>query len=143
MKKLFIIITLALATDSYGQDSTIITNVQFKAITIRTLETAARNIQYSGAFESYLKWYNNFKQNNPADNANVTIDTIPVPMLAELYSIVLFDVRYQDVLDDFTQSLVSKRATNDYLDRLMTTHEDGLQAMKDQLIATSRFKLIE
>lgn len=140
MKHTLIFFILLLGLKSYSQDTTIVTSLQLKAKTVRGLETISRVYTEVNFFEAYLKWYNHFKANNPNDNANVTIDSIPVLMLADIYGRILFDVRYGDIVDDVQQSTVSKRSANDYLDRLMTTHEVALQKMKDDLILDNRFK---
>ncbi len=142
MKYSITLFILLIGLKSYSQDSSIITNLQLKAKTVRGVEVISRVFIDDKSFNAYLKWYNYFKANNPNDNANVTIDTIPTLMLSEIYGRVLFDVRYGEIVDDLQQSTTSKRTTNSYLDSLMTTHEQALQKLKDDLIIENRFKKI-
>lgn len=114
MKK--ILLLLLIGSGAYGQDSTIVLNVQLKAGTIRELAEMAKTRNEEAEFNVFLKWRTSFKAVNHSDNANVTTDTIPTVLVAEMYRL-LKDIKGVE-LDDFTTAIASKRNTNAYLDRL-------------------------
>lgn len=129
MKKTFIVIALLIGLNSFGQ-SPWVTNWQLQAGTWRTIaEDFKSNSQFSD-FIGFIKIFNSFKATNHADNANVTLDSIPTEMVALLYERVLFDVAYGDILSNFQNSLTSKRATNTLLDGLCTALEARLAAIR-------------
>lgn len=120
MKKILLAM-LIISGVAGAQDSTIVLNVQLKAGTIRELAFIAKESLEDSHFNVFLKWRTSFKSTNHSDNENVTIDTIPTLLVAKMYS-VLHDTK-GEALDDLTQSLISKRNTNDYLDSLCTSIE--------------------
>lgn len=132
MKYLIILILLIpLSENIYAQSGdSLVTNLQLKAGTIRTIAPVAKNIDARYSMKAFVKWYNQIKSSNPSDNANVTVDSIPSVMIAAIYDIVLFDVKYEDVLSDISGALTSKRATNSLLDVLCTASEARKTAYK-------------
>lgn len=120
MKKLFLAMLL-ISGVANAQDSTIVLNVQLKAGTIRELAEMAKSQTDDSHFNVFLKWRTSFKATNHSDNANVTTDTIPTVLVAEMYRF-LYGIKGTE-LDDFATSITSKRNTNAYLDRLCDTIE--------------------
>jgi hypothetical protein len=55
-------------------------------------------------------------------------------MVAALYDIALFDVKYSTIIADLQTSLISKRNTDSVLDDLCTASEVKLQEMIDDNI---------
>ncbi len=106
-----------------------VSNLQLKAKTIKALAIPAKSFTVGTFFDAYLKWFTHFKANIPNDNANVTIDTIPTIMVAALYDIALFDVRYSTIVADLQTSLISKRSSDSELDTLCTASEAKLAQM--------------
>jgi hypothetical protein len=109
-------------------------NLQLKAKTIKALAVPSRSFTQGTFFDAYIKWFTHFKANLPNDNANVSIDSIPTIMIAALYDIALFDVKYSTILDDLQTSLISKRGIDSELDGLCTASEAKLQQMIDDNI---------
>jgi hypothetical protein len=107
---------LLMSVSSAAQDSTIVLNVQLKAGTIRELAEMTKSRTDDAHFNVYLKWRTSFKATNHSDNANVTTDTIPTVLVADMYRL-LKDIKGSD-LDDFSTAINPKRNTNAYLDRL-------------------------
>jgi hypothetical protein len=104
-------------------------NLQLKAKTIKALAIPSRSFTQGTFFDAYIKWFTHFKTNLPNDNANVNIDSIPMIMVAALYDITLFDIKYKTILDDFQTSLISKRNIDSVLDDLCSASEDKLTQM--------------
>lgn len=132
--KYILILLILFSSKCYAQDNTIVLNLQLKAKTIKALAIPARSFTPGNFFNAYIKWYTHFKANLPNDNANVSIDTIPTTMIAALYNMALFDVKYQPIVADLVTSLTSKRNTNSLLDSLCTASEAKLTALQLQPI---------
>jgi hypothetical protein len=134
MKKIFILILLSASSGFAMSQSgnSLVTNLQLKAGTIRTIAPVARGLNERYSINAFIKWYNQIKAVNPSDNANVTVDSIPTLMVARIYEISLFDVKYDDVRSDISSALTSKRATNTLLDALCTAAEAALTRVKTE-----------
>lgn len=142
MKKFFLLVLLTTSTmfaiHAQSGDS-LVTNLQLKAGTIRTIAPVAQKMNIDYSLKAFTKWYANLKASNPSNNANVTIDSIPTLMIATLYEIVLFDVKYANVLQDIETAVNSKRNSNELLDALCTEAESRLAAYKEEpLIAGTK-----
>lgn len=133
MKHLFLLVLLTTSTmfaiHAQSGDS-LVTNLQLKAGTIRTIAPVAKTIDTRYSLKTFVKWYSQIKASNPSDNANVTVDSISSVMIATIYEITLFDVKYEDVVSDISGALISKRATNTLLDALCTAAESRKTAYK-------------
>lgn len=132
MKYLIIIILLIPLSANVSAQSgdSLVTNLQLKAGTIRTIAPVVKHLDTRYSLKTFVKWYNQIKASNPSDNANVTVDSISSVTIATIYEITLFDVKYEDVVSDISGALTSKRATNTLLDALCTAAEARKTAYK-------------
>ncbi len=121
MKKLFLFILLSPLIGS-AQDSTVVTNLQLRARTIKLLAATSLRSEDTTLVKTFLAWNVEFKTNNPNDNANVTIASARTIDVARMYEVLLTlpagITEVEDFLGDFKTSIQSKRATNNYLDRI-------------------------
>lgn len=128
MKKIFFILLIVVPAICFSQDSTVITNLQLKAGTIRVIAGQTMVSGDTSITRVFFKWGAQFKPIPPNDNANVTIDLCPTIIVAWIYERLLsLPGGYLDTYDyktDFRTSILSKRNTNSFLDRLC----DNLEA---------------
>jgi hypothetical protein len=129
--KYIILFILLIPLVGLSQDSTI-TNLQLRARTIKVLAAFANQSGDTSMVKAFLAWNVEFKTNNPADNANVTIATAKTVDVAKMYGYLLaLPAGYhvvEDFVGDFKTSIQSKRNTNPLLDGLCTTLESQMTA---------------
>jgi hypothetical protein len=139
MKYLLIIIFLILIY-CYSQDSTLITNLQLKGGTIKIVSALMFGTPDTTITNTFNKWRDDYIDGSPPnDNANVTISITKTTTVAFIYGLLLQIpagfTEVEDILGDFKTSIASKRAINDYLDRLCDELEgrftNDLSSLKD------------
>lgn len=146
MKKI-ILILLLFPFLSQSQDSTLITNLQLKGGTIRVIVPYLFSTKDTSVFNTYQKWRVDYSDGSvPSDNANVTISITKTTTVAFMYEYLLqlpggYITQGENYITDFTTSILSKRNTNSYLDRLCDALELrygtdflGIKSSSDQLL---------
>lgn len=126
MKKTFLIL-ISLITFKYsnaqGAD-TLVTNLNLRSGTIQYIIGLGIT---ENILPAYIKWNSTFRGTNPADNANVNIDTVYTTVIADAYRrLIALPQGYTEAnsyITDMKASLASKRATNLFLDQLMDAIE--------------------
>lgn len=146
MKK---IIFLLLLTPLLGksQDTTLVTNLQLKGGTIKMAVPFLASSTDTAILNTYQKWRVDYTDGSvPNDNANVTISITKTTTVAFIYGVLLqlpsgFLKAGDDFVADFNTSIISKRNTNSYLDRLCDELEEkysadriGVSSKSDQLL---------
>lgn len=128
MKKIILFLFL-IPLLSKSQDTTFVTNLQLKGGTVK-LVTALMYPSTSDTTvtNTFNKWRNDYIDGTPPnDNANVTISITRATTVAYIYSLLLQlpsgYAEVEDFIGEFKTSIISKRSTNTYLDRLCTDQE--------------------
>jgi hypothetical protein len=138
MKKILFLF-LILPIDLLAQDSTVITNLQLRAGTIKILSKQALNSNDTSITKIFFRWRTEFINNTPPnDNANVTISDCPTVIVAWMYSELLNlrsgIMQAKDHLGDFKTSITSKRNGNTFLDRLCDNLEIGFDNENNSML---------
>lgn len=141
MKKI-ILLLLLIPLLSKSQDTTLVTNLQLKGGTIKMAVPFLASSTDTAILNTYQKWRVDYTDGSvPNDNANVTISITKTTTVAFIYGVLLqlpagLLSDGDNFITDFTTSILSKRNTNTYLDRLC----DELEAkyIADRLAITSK-----
>lgn len=142
MKKI-ILLLLLIPLLSKSQDTTLVTNLQLKGGTIKMAVPFLASSTDTAILNTYQKWNEDYTDGSvPNDNANVTISITKTTTVAFIYGVLLqlpagFLSSGDNFITDFTTSILSKRNTNTYLDRLCDELEAKYIADRLGIISSS------
>lgn len=122
---------------------TIVINLNLRYSTIKTLANQVKISDVGKYFKVFTKWSATIKGGTePADNANVQVDTIHTLLVVSLYEFLNANPSLKVALNDFKTSITSKRNTNSYLDSLCTATETRYSNMEADLKTYGRKLLL-